>query len=925
MRNFYFVFAFIFSSFIFGQNKVTIQGKVFDKSLQIPLESATIYFSKVSDSTVVDYTISNSSGDFLLSFQPINYPVVLRISFTGLKEYKKEFSSITQDLNLGKLELEENVNALKGVEIKGEAPPITIKSDTLEFNASSFKVRPDANVESLLKQLPGVEIDEEGKITVNGKEVNQVLVNGKPFFDKDGKIALQNLPSDIINKVQVSDTKTKKEEQTGAAASSNNASINLTIDEDKNKGLFGKAMAGYGTDDRYESSLLLNYFKNQRKFSVLASSNNINSTGFSMDEIFDNMGGGRSRSIWVGDNGAFGINGRSFGGNNGITRTNLMGMNYSDEWIKKSEQSLSYFLSNSTTENTNKRDQISFLPDGDFRTTSQATTKNENTVHDFSTDFEFKIDSTTTINFAPNFNTVKTIFRNNSNQLSYDENNDLLNGSSSNDYTENTSNSFKNNLTITKRFKRNSHYVSFELINQNSKNTDDDYTNSSTIFYQSGDPNDDRNQYNNSENKSNKYDAELSFSKPITDSMQVVLSANYELENIDKSRLSLDYDAFANDYTLLNENLTNRFKSTEKNINPKAGININKKKYNFNATLGTSVISFDGSADYLGATTTIKRNYILPSARMYGNYKFSKTQNIWVSYSFNNSLPSVNQIIPIEDLANPLNTFIGNPNLDLNKYHEVYFSFRDYDYSTRSGYGFYSGGNIIEQQVISSVSFDENRKRTTTYENASGTYNGWAGFYYNKTFKKDEHKLRLSLRFNTDFGKSKGLTNAIEYIANSVRFTPRVSLNYDYGELLNINPSHRVTFNTTDYTNYVIDNAKNTVHQFNLQTTSYWPKNWVFGNDFGYTYNSNISDGFKKDFYLWNTSLSYSFYDKMFTAKVKVYDILNQNQSNTRNITSTTIIDEENDVLKRYVMFSLTYKLSKFGGKESKKRNFWFD
>src|SRR5690606_28368241 len=125
---------------------------------------------------------------------------------------------------------------LEGVLIVG-SPPIRVKTDTLEFNAGSFKVRPDANVEALLKELPGVEIDDEGKISVNGKEVNQILVNGKPFFDTDGSIALENLPAEIINKVQVTDTKTKREELSGARASSNNATINLTIDEDKNRGI----------------------------------------------------------------------------------------------------------------------------------------------------------------------------------------------------------------------------------------------------------------------------------------------------------------------------------------------------------------------------------------------------------------------------------------------------------------------------------------------------------------------------------------------------------------------------------------------------------------------------------------------------------------------------------------------------------------
>ena len=139
---------------------------------------------------------------------------------------------------------------------------------------------------------------------------------------------------------------------------------------------------------------------------------------------------------------------------------------------------------------------------------------------------------------------------------------------------------------------------------------------------------------------------------------------------------------------------------------------------------------------------------------------------------------------------------------------------------------------------------------------------------------------------------------------------------YEYGELLTVNPSYTFTYNDIKYSNYIVDSASNVLHTFNIQTTSYWPKNWVFGNDFGYTYNSNISDGFKKDFYLWNTSLAYNFFHKKMSAKIKVYDVLNQNQNATRTITPTTIRDEQNTVLQRYMMFSLTYKIEKFAGKE---------
>ena len=171
---------------------------------------------------------------------------------------------------------------------------------------------------------------------------------------------------------------------------------------------------------------------------------------------------------------------------------------------------------------------------------------------------------------------------------------------------------------------------------------------------------------------------------------------------------------------------------------------------------------------------------------------------------------------------------------------------------------------------------------------------------------------------NNNYNFSKGFTDGELYTAKSIVLSPRLNFTYDYGELLTINPSYNYSYNKTSYTNYNVDQADYFTHKLNLQVTNYWPKNWTFGNDFGYTYNSNISPGFKKDFFLWNTSLSYSFFDKKFMAKAKVYDLLNQNVSATRTINPTTIRDEENTVLKRYIMFSLTYKIEKFAGKEKK-------
>ncbi|RZJ58613.1 MAG: TonB-dependent receptor, partial [Flavobacterium sp.] len=487
------------TSFAFGQT-VSIKGKVTGPD-DFPLESATIYLTSVKDSSVVDYTISNKNGNWEIKVRKISEPVFLKISFMGFSDYRKQLESVTENIDLGTLKMEDQPTELDEIVIKSEIPPIRIKSDTLEFNASSFKVRPDANVEALLKQLPGVEVDNEGKITVNGKEVNQILVNGKPFFDKDGKIALQNLPAEIIDKVQVTDTKTKTEELSGQKAAGNEASINLTIQEDKNKGQFGKFMAGYGSDKRYESSALFNTFKGKRKISVLASSNNINSTGFSMDEIFDNMGGGRNMSVFTTSGGGFGINGMQFGGGQGITQSNMVGLNYSDQWFKDFDNTLSYFYTSSDSNNENRTKEQNFLPqeedianpgtfiNNNFTTESSSKTNSYRYAHTMNTEFEWKIDSTSALQFSPKFVTSDNKIRSTSRQFSVDENNELLNENDATTFNENKSTSFSNNMYYNKALKRKGRSIGAWFNNENRKDDGTFLNRSTTLFYEDTDNN----------------------------------------------------------------------------------------------------------------------------------------------------------------------------------------------------------------------------------------------------------------------------------------------------------------------------------------------------------------------------------------------------------------------------------------------------
>ena len=907
----------------YGQNTVLLKGKIVDKNTSIPLESATIYLKSVKDSTVVDYTISDKNGNFEIKTKKNDIAVYFKVSYISYADYSEKLDNLNKDKDFGFVKLAENASTLNEVIVQSEAPPITIKNDTLEFNASSFKVRPDANVEALLKQLPGVEIDEEGKITVNGKEVNNILVNGKPFFGKDGKIATQNLPAEIISKVQVTDTKTKEEELSGQDATSDEKTINLTIQEDKNKGVFGKANVGYGTDERYESSLLFNYFKDTQKISLLGSGNNINSVGFSMDEIFDNMGGGRNSSIWVNDNGSFGINGMQFGGNNGITTSNMIGVNFADEWAKKKiNPNGSYYYSNTETNNNNRTNRINLLPTGNTNTLAESKTKSISDGHSIAMDFEIKIDSTTTLYLSPSFTKNEIKNKNIGFDATYDETGTALNENTSDNKWSSNNNTFKNSLYFYKQLKKKGRGINFSMSNENSKNDSDLFTKTTTTFLQSGNTDDNRDQFRKDNSKNDSFRAEIGYSEPLRDSLVFNFKTTYNYKKSNEIRETYDFDSGLNSYSNFNDLLSNDIISRTSSVIPMVGISLRKKKIRGSISMGTEIINFNNQSNYLANKTSVNKNYIYPKMNGYLSITLGKSKSIYSYYSYEVNLPSANQILPFENLANPLNTYIGNADLKPNENYSIYTNFNNYDYATRSGFYAYAGGDYNVNQIVASTTYDTDFKATTTYQNIDRAYNTYVGFSLNKSLKKEKRTFKYGLGLQFDYNYDQGLTNAALFESKGLTLSPRANITWSIDEMITINPSYRYTYINNDFTNYVIDNTKNFKHSAKLEITSYWPKKVVLGSDFGYNYNSNIADGFQKDFYLWNLSLGYNFFEDKLLAKVKVYDVLNQNISATRTITPTAITDMENTVLQQYAMFSLTYKLEKFGGKKKDDNSF---
>ncbi|MDR0230172.1 MAG: TonB-dependent receptor family protein [Flavobacteriaceae bacterium] len=893
MKHFTLLIFLFLTSLSFAQSTVNVRGMVID-SLGKPIEASTVYFSKQRDSTLVEYTMTDSKGNFKMSFNKVKDPLVLKISMIGYKEYIKKFDKgVEGDIEIGNVTLKEYGQLLDELVVQAEVPPIRIKKDTLEFNAASFKVRPDANLEELLKQLPGVQIDENKAITINGKPVNEILVNGKPFFSEDGKIALENLPAEIIKKVQITDKKSKKEKFTKERSRNDDASINITVDEEKNKGYFGRVSAGYGSDKRYESGLFLNSFNQKRKVSVVGSANNINATGFSMDKVFDNMRSGKS------------------GG--GITESRMLGVNFIENVSDKLNVNGSYNYNFSESENKGKRSATNFLPSGTFSTNSESNAITGSEGHRANASVDYTGDKDAFF-FSPTFNKSHNYSNSEGAQLSLDENGKPLNESTSSSSSKGDSSGFGSSARYLRKFKKEGQFFTIDFSNSNNLSTQDILHESLTQFHQSDKPDDQRRQFKKSAKTNDSYGISMEYSQPITDSLVLAIGTRwYRDQTIDDLKV-YNFNEGTGEYTDLNVLETNRYTTVSTDVSPYVNISVNKKKYFININTQTSIVKNSSKALFNGKDYAIDKNYINPNVNAMINYNFSKDKTLFGYYRYNVTYQSANELLDITDISNPLNTTIGNPDLKPTGQHSVNLSYRSYNFQSRMGYSISANTSMYDNSIVNSVIYDADKKAISTYQNINGNYQ-WSvngDWYINSKWGDHALKYGVSLRFNQTVNN--GFIDGAQYQSVGDNIVPRAYLNYDYKELLNIKPSYSYRHNTTKYTNFSVDKASNFVHRFNIQTTSYWPKNVVFGNDFGYTYNSQIAAGYKRDFYMWNISLAYEFYKSKFNAKVKIYDLLNQNTSSVRTIDPMQIVDSESLVLKRYIMFSLTYKLNEFAG-----------
>ena len=910
---------------IFAQSKpYQISGTIVSETDNTPLESATVYLERAKDSTLVTYTITDENGHFKLEGKSSWKKFRINVSFIGSKTYSKLINYQNTPINLQTIKLAD-ANLLDEVLIKSRSP-ITIKKDTLEFNVSSFKTKKDANVEDVLKELPGVEVDENGKITVNGKEVSKILVNGKPFFGDDPTITTRSLTKDIIEKIQITDTKTKSQAFTGEESTGDDKTINLTISKENNKGVFGRVSAGGGTDKRWEGAGMFNYFNNDRRISVLAGGNNINSLGFSFGEI-EKMFGGGNASYRMGPGGqvSYSIGGRSFGGGQGITTSKNTGFNYADKIGKKIDISTDYFYSNSNSDDKSSKERENILPDERYFTRSESTSSNQSENHKANLEFEINIDTTLYINIQPSigYSTNKREYDEYEN--SSDDNSVLTNESTTESFVESTAKSFENEFSITKKFGNKGSFLKFELNNEFRSNTSDDFLNSQTEIYGNTPETITRDQYTDGKNDNNSFDTELTYRIPIIGKeFYIDLQHEYSRDKNENIKSTYDFNDTAQDFTDFNTDLSTNYEYLNKTSDQGVRLNYRKDKIYFNLR-GSHVYRVLENKDVLRPELDLKRNFNTFSASSRFRYQFSSKKSFGFRYSLRSRVPQLSQLQPFTDISNPLNIRIGNPNLVPSNEHSINMNFNSFDFQKGSGFYSYLWSGLTNNQVIAKTTIDENFLRSTTYTNVNGTYQLGIGSGFNKSIKIDSVKtIKLRLGLNVNTNKNINFNNDVKYASKNTTITPNMSLTFEWKDLFEIRPNYRLSFANNTFDIDQFNDTKFVTHWLGIETTTTIPKQLEWNNNITYTYNPNIADGFQKSAWFWNSTVSYSIMKDKGMISLKAYDLLNQN-TNARRVTNENYIeDSQSTVLQQYFMIGFSYKFNTLGkaGEVRKGRRF---
>jgi hypothetical protein len=901
-----------------------IKGKLVD-SAQKPLVFATVTVFKASDTAIITYRLTNPEGEFKVPGLPLNVNCRVIVSYSGYEAFRKEFTLTTDTpLDLGTVVLGTSIRSLDEVLVLSERPPVVVKKDTIEFNASSFKTLPTALVEDLLRKLPGVQVDADGNIMANGKKVNRILVDGKAFFGDDPKMATRNLPANVIEKVQVTEDKDEAARNTDGDLTNIGQVINLTLKKGIKKGWFGKAYAGAGTKDRYEIGGIANVYRDTMQLSLLAFSNNVNRSGFSFKEVQDLGGFNRSgfNSMMVttrGGNTGFALNGISFGGiDQGISRSTGTGFNLNHAPNKKKSFFLQYFYGNSDNKVQQLNNTQQFINDTTVTTKTNTNTHREQLSHTVSAGGSLKPDTLTDITFRAGY-TYQSTAENTEAGINVTNNKAGLISNGAGDLRNNFFNdSYNHNLFITHRFKAKKGRVlnGWNFVNYNS-NLQRYITESENEYYVPAFEDKFFNQLRRQLVPTLSVNSNINFSEPLSSKWTLRFNNNYlykkdeqEIGIYDKDPLSLKYDVYDHNQSSGFKRRQNKFVST---------LTLSRKIKQLTLSVGIngSWQAIHNEFKNLSSPINITRFDFLPTFQ--ANWKqFSVNANQSVE------VPGIQYLIPVPDSTNPFFIRYGNPYLKPARRTSFYLSNFNFFQGTGTSINMYISGNLADHDVIMSRTVSSNGVQTVRPVNANGSAQFYASVGFGKEFKNKQKfifSFRVTPGFNLD--KKKLIVNNNSSTATAVFFSPAFNIGLNWNDIVEFRQQYSPTFNRVRYTEPAFKNLKSFTHYTETELIVRWPKRWVWESILNYRYNNQVAAGAPKSNLLWNAALTFIMLkENKGLLKLSVYDILDRNNNFSRYTNQNQISETQTNVLKRYFHLTFTYNIrnigapKKIGGKD---------
>jgi len=888
----------------------SIKGTVTDTVEKKNLSNSVVSLLKPVDSILVKFTRCDKDGHFsLTSLKEGKY--ILMITHPYMGDYFDEVQTnpnLTTDL--GNVYLTPKSKLLAEVIVK-TGSPIRIKGDTTVYTADSFRVRPGANVEELLRRLPGIQVDKNGQITAMGEQVKKVLVDGEEFFGSDPGIATKNLRADAVKEVQVFDKKSDQAAFTGIDDGVRDKTINLKMKE--MKGYFGKVEAAGGLKDKFSNDAMINSFKGKRKMAAYGIMSNTGQTDLNWQDAQNYAGG--SENVQVMDDGGIAIYGGGdyYNQSNGIPQTWGGGLHYSNKF-DHDRQSLNsgYKFSKINSVGNNKTFSKTFLPDTSWSTNTNNDKFSSTNKHAVNLIVESTLDSMNSLKWTTKYNNNNGRSSSNYYSETVDDADRFINNSTRNSNTNNDNNNVSSTLLWRHKYKKLSRTLSVNSDFNWIQTRNSGFLYSLNNYYSNGILNhrDTTDQLNNQNSEAKSLNTKVSYTEPL--SKEAYLEVNYSIGYYNNSNeLTTNTKNIYGKYEELTDSLSNSFVFNKLVNTPGLNFRVNNKKYNF--SFGTSV----GFNRYVqkNVTNDTKRNYnftnFFPQANI--QFKLKSNRNLRFYYNGSSNAPSLEQLQPTRVNTDPLNIYIGNQNLKQSFRHYAFINYSTNNVLKQKWFYTSIYMNLTQNAFVQSNAVDNFGRRTYQTVNANGVY--YLGL--NSSYSISITKAKL----NVNFGPSLTASRNIDFINGA----KDISTTNSYGMRVGVNKYVQNKYNFYFSPNFYWNHSKASVNS--SANADYWSVSGYGSANVNLPYKFEVATDlnlqirqkdprFSKNsnYTTWNASIIKRFMkNNDLELKLGLYDILNQNKGYNRNFNSYSFTESYYNTLRRFWLLTLTWNISKNG------------